>query len=94
MVGRFERRNPQLNKGSTLLYPTASPPSERGAPLGKRLVITYGDVVLFDGQPEQVSWKETGDGISVKAGADKPAGSELLAKLAQAAQQRREADGG
>ena len=62
--------------------------------MGKRLKITYGEHVLYDGEPDQVSWKETGDGISVRAGADKPAGGELLAKLAQVAQQRREAANG
>ena len=40
--------------------------------MAKRLKITYGDVTLYDGEPEQVSWRESEGSITVKAGA-KPA---------------------
>lgn len=45
----------------------------------KRLVITYGDVTLYDDEPEQFSWQETGDAIQVKAGAVQPNPLEKLA---------------
>lgn len=36
--------------------------------MNKRLVITYGDNVLYDGEPEQFSWRESDTSIEVKAG--------------------------
>lgn len=41
--------------------------------MSKRLVVTYGDVTLYDDTPEQFSWRETGSGsIEVKAGPEQP----------------------
>jgi hypothetical protein len=53
--------------------------------VGKRLTITYGDVVLYDDEPEKVSWSESDNGITVKAGVDQP--NPVAAQFAQKLQQ-------
>lgn len=36
---------------------------------GKRLIITYGDAILYDDVPERFTWRENDDGgIKVEAG--------------------------
>lgn len=36
--------------------------------MGKRLVITYGDKVLYEDEPEEVTWRESRGVFTVKAG--------------------------
>lgn len=58
--------------------------------MAKHLIITYGEIVLFDGEPERISWSETPAGFQLTAGEGKTSNTlEQLAALAAAAQQRR-----
>lgn len=51
--------------------------------MAQRLTITYGDNVLYDAEPEQFTWQESGATIEVKAGAA-PTQANPLAGLAAA----------
>lgn len=54
--------------------------------MSKRLVITFGDAVLYDGEPAKVTFSETETAFKLEAGAEAP---NMLEQIAAAARQQR-----